>query len=65
MQSILTELQLKKWNRDMVLNWLINNDFSYGMHKRKRRYTGIGTSSLKREILARIKIENSTDSIYK
>ena len=49
----------------MVLNWLINNDFSYGMQKRKRRYTGIGTSSLKREILARIKIENSTDSIYK
>ena len=65
MQSILPELQLKKWNRDMVLNWLINNDFSYGMQKRKRRYTGIGTSSLKREILARIKIENSTDSIYK
>ena len=65
MQSILTELQLKKWNRDMVLNWLINNDFSYGMQKRKRRYTGIGTSSLKREILARIIIENSTDSIYK
>ena len=65
MQSILTELQLKKWNRDMVLNWLINNDFSYGMQKRKRRYTGIGTSSLKREILSRIKIVNSTDSIYK
>ena len=65
MQSILTELQLKKWNGEMVLNWWINNDFSYGMQKRKRRYTGIGTSSLKREILARIKIENSTDSIYK
>ena len=61
----LTELQLKKWNRDMVVNWLVNNDFSYGMQRRKRRYAGIGTSSLKREILARLKIENGTNTIYK
>jgi hypothetical protein len=53
------------WSRDLVINWLVENDVKYGMQRRLRRYVNVSRKELINEIIARQKLEKTSEDIYK
>jgi len=53
------------WSRDLVINWLVENDVKYGMQRRLRRYVNVSRKELINEIIARQKLEKNSEDIYK
>tara|TARA_R110002020_G_scaffold9982_2_gene38740 strand:+ start:4073 stop:4294 length:222 start_codon:yes stop_codon:yes gene_type:complete len=53
------------WSRDLVINWLVENDVKYGMQRRLRRYVNVSRKELINEIIARQELEETSGDIYK
>ena len=53
------------WSRDLAINWLVENDVKYGMQRRLRRYVNVSRKELINEIIARQKLEKTSEDIYK
>ena len=48
-----------------VILWLVENDVKYGMQRRLRRYVSVSRKELINEIIARQKLEKTSEDIYK
>jgi len=54
--------ELKKYSRNSLVEWLIENDLKYNLKSSVGTYQGIGLYCIKEEVLARVELEKP---IYK
>ena len=55
---------LKYYDREALLKWLILDDSKHGLRSSKASFNRQGIATLKSEILARIKLENNYKKFY-
>ena len=55
---------LKHYDREALLKWLILDDSNHGLRSSKASFNKQGIATLKSEILARIKLENNYKQFY-
>ena len=55
---------LKHYDREALLKWLILDDSKHGLRSSKASFNKQGIATLKTEILARVKLQNSYKQFY-
>ena len=55
---------LRHYDREALLKWLILDDSKHGLRSSKASFNRQGIATLKSEILARIKLENNYKKFY-
>lgn len=59
-----TYRDLRHYERDALLKWLIIDDQKYNLRSSKASFNQQGIAALKSEILARVKLDSSYKHIY-
>jgi len=55
---------LRHYDREALLKWLILDDSKYGLRSSRASFNQQGIATLKTEILARVKLQNSYKQFY-